>query len=370
MTFGTRIRQLRRAAGLSQAELARAVAVSQPTVNGWETGKAEPGRKRLPAIADVLGTTPEWLAFGHGPAGTPTPAGQAIAWHERGQDDMSAAATTTIAYQGIPGAFSHIACREAHPELEPLPCETFEDAFTAVEQGRAGLGMIPIENALGGRVADIHHLLPDSGLYIVGEHFQPVQHHLLAPKGATLDGLKTVYSHTQALAQCRHLIQELDLEPVARADTAGAAREVAERGDPTIAAIASRLSGEIYGLMSLRSRIEDRLGNTTRFVIMSRLRQEPDPNAGPAMTSFVFQVRSVPAALYKGLGGFATNGINITKLESYITDASFTVAQFYAEIEGHPSDKRVDRAFDELQYFSTKMKVLGVYPAHPFRSQG
>ena len=274
----------------------------------------------------------------------------------------------TIAFQGEPGAYSHLACKEAYPDMEPLPCESFEDAFAAVADGAAELAMIPIENSLGGRVADMHHLLPESSLYIVDEHFQAVQHCLLAPKGATLEGLERIESHTQALAQCRRLLRELGVEVIHAADTAGAARDVAERGDPTVGAIASSLAGEIYSLETLRTRIEDRLGNTTRFVVMSRARVEPDPRDGPCMTSFVFQVRSIPASLYKALGGFATNGINITKLESYIVDASFTVAQFYAEIEGHPSETRVAHAFDELQFFCTKLKVLGTYPQHPFRS--
>lgn len=275
----------------------------------------------------------------------------------------------TIAFQGLPGAYSHLACREGRPELIPLPCPTFEDAFAAVAEGRAAQAMIPIENSVAGRVADIHHLLPDSGLVIIGEHFQRVRHQLLAPKGARLDKLKRVYSHVQALSQCRKLIRDLKLEAVVRADTAGAASEVAERGDLEEAAIASSLAGEIYGLETLRAHVEDVMGNTTRFVVMARHRADPDPKAGPTITSFVFQVRSVPAALYKALGGFATNGINVVKLESYIVDSSFTVAQFYAEIEGHPADRPVDRAFDELKYFSTKFKVLGVYPAHSFRRE-
>ena len=274
----------------------------------------------------------------------------------------------SIAFQGEPGAYSHLACVEACPELEPVPCESFEDAFASVSSGRAALAMIPIENSLGGRVADIHHLLPESSLYIVSEHFQAVQHCLLAPAGATLEGLERVESHTQALAQCRNLIRELGVEAVHTADTAGAARDVAQRNDPKVAAIASSLAGEIYSLQVMRTRIEDRLGNTTRFVIMSRTRDEPDPRDGPCMTSFVFQVRSIPASLYKALGGFATNGVNITKLESYIVDANFTVAQFYAEIEGHPSEPSVSHAFDELQYFCTKLKILGTYPQHPFRT--
>ncbi len=273
-----------------------------------------------------------------------------------------------IAFQGEPGAYSHLACTEAYPDLEPLPCESFEDAFTAVSEGAAALAMIPIENSLGGRVADMHHLLPESSLYIVAEHFQAVHHCLLAPKGATLEGLERIESHTQALTQCRGLIRELGVEVVHTADTAGAARDVAERDDPKAAAIASSLAAEIYSLETLRTRIEDRLGNTTRFVVMSRSRIEPDPREGPCMTSFVFQVRSIPAALYKALGGFATNGINITKLESYIVDSNFTVAQFYAEIEGHPSNTNVHNAFDELQFFCAKLKVLGTYPQHAFRT--
>ena len=278
-------------------------------------------------------------------------------------------AADIIAYQGIPGAYSHKACVEAYPDMEAFSCESFEDAFAAVKDGNARLAMIPIENSVGGRVADIHHLLPDSGLYIVNEHFQSVQHQLLGLADAKLEGIRTVTSHVQALSQCRHLIAELKLKPVQSADTAGSAKALAESGDVTTAAIASELAGEIYGLKVLRSRIEDRIGNTTRMVVMSRQRVEPDPRSGPCMTSLVFQVRSVPASLYKALGGFATNGINITKLESYITDASFQVAQFYVELEGHPSDKPVDRALDELQFFSAKMKVLGTYPANAFRQR-
>ena len=278
-------------------------------------------------------------------------------------------AADIIAYQGVPGAYSHKACVEAYPDMEAFSCESFEDAFAAVKDGSARLAMIPIENSVGGRVADIHHLLPDSGLYIVNEHFQSVQHQLLGLPDAKLEGIRTVTSHVQALSQCRHLIAELNLKPVQSADTAGSAKALAESGDVTTASIASELAGEIYGLKVLRSRIEDRIGNTTRMVVMSRQRIEPDPRSGPCMTSLVFQVRSVPASLYKALGGFATNGINITKLESYITDASFQVAQFYVELEGHPSDKPVDRALDELQFFSAKMKVLGTYPANAFRQR-
>jgi prephenate dehydratase len=313
---------------------------------GRPMGSPVPIRRRLPYHGDPTHTAPR--------PGIDPPV-------------TTSTAPERIAFQGRPGAYSHLACREAHPQLEAMPCLTFEEAFAAVEDGRASLGMIPIENSLGGRVADIHHLLPRSRLYIIGEHYQAVRHQLLGPPGASLETVRRVLSHEQALAQCRDLIRELGVEAVVRADTAGAAQEVAERGDPADAAIASELAGELYGLSVLRARIEDRLGNTTRFVVMSRSRADPDPRDGPCMTSLVFQVRSVPAALYKALGGFATNGINITKLESYITDASFTVAQFYAEFEGHPADPGVRHALDELQYFSVRTQILGTFPRHPFR---
>lgn len=273
----------------------------------------------------------------------------------------------SIAFQGLPGAYSHLACGEIYPSSETIACTTFEDAFATVQEGRAEFGMIPIENSLGGRVADIHRLLPATNLYIVAEHFQEVHHHLLAPKGASLDSIKRVLSHVQALTQCREQLRSLDVEAVTRADTAGAAQEVAELGDPASAAVASELAAEIYGLEIIRKHIEDRIGNTTRFVVLSRRRIDPDPKDGPCMTSLFFQVRSVPAALYKSLGGFATNSVNLTKLESYVTGDSFNVAQFYAEIEGHPSEAHVARALEELTYFSSTMRILGTYKAHPFR---
>ena len=276
----------------------------------------------------------------------------------------------TIAFQGEPGAYSDLACRTACPDMATLPCDTFEDAFAAVGEGRAGKAMIAIDNSVAGRVADVHHLMPESGLHIVGEHFQRVVHHLLAPKGATLQTLKAVHSHVHALPQCRKLIRELGLKAVVHADTAGAAADVAKLGDPTQAAIASELAGQIYGLVSLRADVADTPNNTTRFVIMQREPYDPDPAAGPVLTSFVFRVRSVPAALYKALGGFATNGVNIVKLESYMIDAWFTVAQFYAEIEGHPDQRSVRLAMEELGFFSREVKILGVYPANPFRQGG
>jgi len=279
-------------------------------------------------------------------------------------------AANTIAFQGEPGAYGDLACRTAYPDMATLPCDTFEDTFAAVHEHRAALAMIPIDNSVAGRVADIHHLLPESGLHIIGEHFQRVVHHLLAPKGATIEGLKTVHSHVHALPQCRKLINELRLKAVVHADTAGAAADVAKRGDMTQAAIASELAGKIYGLVSLRADVADNAQNTTRFVVMRREAFDPDPQAGPVLTSFVFRVRSVPAALYKALGGFATNGVNIVKLESYMIDAWFTVAQFYAEIEGHPDNRSVRLALEELGFFSREVRILGVYPAHPFRRGG
>jgi prephenate dehydratase len=277
---------------------------------------------------------------------------------------------TTIAFQGEPGAYGDLACRTAYPQMATLPCDTFEDTFTAVGEGRAAKAMIAIDNSLAGRVADVHHLMPESGLHIVAEHFQRVVHHLLAPKGATLQTLKVVHSHVHALPQCRKLIRELGLKAVVHADTAGAAADVARLGDPTQAAIASELAGQIYGLVSLRADVADNAHNTTRFVIMQREPFDPDPSAGLVLTSFVFRVRSVPAALYKALGGFATNGVNIVKLESYMIDAWFTVAQFYAEIEGHPDQRSVRLAMEELGFFSREVKILGVYPANPFRQGG
>jgi prephenate dehydratase len=273
-----------------------------------------------------------------------------------------------IAFQGVLGANSDMACRAVYPEMTTLPCESFEDTFAAVAERRAGLAMIPIENSSAGRVADIHHLLPESGLHIVAEHFQKVDHQLLAPKGASMDTVREVHSHVQALSQCRKFIRGHGLKPVVHVDTAGAAAEVAERGDPGQAAIASELAGEIYKLQSLKRDIQDTEHNTTRFIIMAKDPIDPDPAEGPVITTFVFRVRSVPAALYKSLGGFATNGVNISKLESYILDGAFTVAQFYADIEGHPDERLVRLALEELGFFSREVKILGVYPANPFRA--
>jgi prephenate dehydratase len=276
--------------------------------------------------------------------------------------------TRKIVFQGERGANSHIACREAYADFEPVPCPTFEDAFAAVASGEAALGMIPIENSVAGRVADIHHLMPTSGLHIVAEWFLPVRHQLMAPRGSSLDEIKSVESHVMALGQCRAIVRRLGLKPIVAADTAGSAREVAERGDKTRAAIASRLAAEIYGLDILAEDVEDEAHNTTRFIVLAREADWAKSGAGPVVTTFVFRVRNLPAALYKALGGFATNGVNMTKLESYMVGGNFFATQFYADVEGHPDDRSLTLALEELAFFSKELKILGVYPAHPFRA--
>jgi prephenate dehydratase len=277
------------------------------------------------------------------------------------------AKSSVVAFQGEAGANSHLACREVYPQMTALPCQTFEDVFAAVREGQARLAMIPVENSLHGRITDIHHLLPDSGLYITGEHFLPIHHQLMAVKGATLEGLKSVMSQTPALGQCRNIVRSLGLKMVVGADTAGSARHVAETQDPTMAALASALAAEIYGLTILKANVEDAAHNTTRFLIMSGEPDDAEYGPDPVVTTFVFRVRNVPAALYKAMGGFATNGVNMTKLESYQLEGAFTATQFYADIEGHPEDRRVRLALEELQFFTTHLRILGVYKAHPYR---
>ena len=272
-----------------------------------------------------------------------------------------------IAFQGEPGANSHLAIAEAYPDCEAVPCATFEDAFAVIAAGEADLGMIPIENSVAGRVADIHHLMPDSGLHIVAEHFMPVRHQLLGVRGAQLSDIKTVESHVHALGQCRKIIRKLGIKPLVAADTAGSAREIAQAGDKTRAAIASRLAAEIYGLDILADDVEDESHNTTRFIVLSREANWAHNGGGAVITTFVFRVRNVPAALYKALGGFATNGVNMTKLESYMVEGNFFATQFYADVEGHPEERKLVLALEELAFFSKEMKILGVYPAHPFR---
>ncbi|MBC9734337.1 prephenate dehydratase [Nocardioides marmotae] len=278
-----------------------------------------------------------------------------------------------IAYQGEPGANSHIVCAQHYPDWEAVPCASFEDVFAAVEPGpgiepSADLAMIPIDNSIAGRVADIHHFLPGSGLHIIGEHFLRIRFHLMGVPGSSLDTIRTVHSHVHALGQCRKIIREHGLTPVISGDTAGAAREVAEAADPTQAAISPPLAAEIYGLEVLAEDVEDEDHNTTRFVVLSPELIQAERGAGPVVTSFIFNVRNLPAALYKALGGFATNGVNLTKLESYMVGGEFTATQFLCEVDGHPEDPALARALEELAFFTTDIKVLGVYPADPFRA--
>jgi len=274
-----------------------------------------------------------------------------------------------ISFQGEPGANSHIAAQQTHPDWEPLPCPTFEDAFAAVAEGQAELAMIPIENSIAGRVADIHHLLPTSGLHIVGEHFLPIHFQLMTVPDANLGTIRTVHSHIHALGQCRKIIRKLGLKALVAGDTAGSAREVAEAGDPTRASLAPRLAAEVYGLKILAEDVEDEAHNTTRFIILAKSPRWTPAGDGPLVTSFVFRVRNLPAALYKALGGFATNGVNMTKLESYMVEGQFSATQFYAEVDGHPEDAPLRRALEELEFFSRELHILGVFPAHPFRDQ-
>jgi prephenate dehydratase len=274
-----------------------------------------------------------------------------------------------VSYQGEPGANSHLACREVFADLEPVACATFEDALAAVKGGEARYAMIPIENSVAGRVADIHHLLPNAGLHITGEHFLRVRHQLMALPGATLHTVKKALSHTQALGQCRNTLRKLGLKPVPEADTAGSARLVSEANDTSLAAIAPSLAAEIYGLKILMHDIEDEKHNTTRFVILANEPDDAKAGDGHIVTTFLFRVRNVPAALYKAMGGFATNGVNMTKLESYQLDGRFVATMFFSDIEGHPDDPPVARALDELRYFCTELKILGAYKASPYRAE-
>jgi prephenate dehydratase len=275
--------------------------------------------------------------------------------------------TDTIAFQGQHGAYSDLACRNAYPHWRTLPCPTFEAAIDAVREGAATLAMLPCENSLAGRVPDIHHLLPESGLYVVGEAFQRVEHCLLAVKGATLATLKRAHSHSVALGQVRKVLKELNLQAVVEADTAGAAEQVAQWNNPEDCAIASSLAAELFGLEILRANVEDAAHNTTRFYVTSRTAQTVSPETPGLMTTFVFRVRNVPAALYKALGGFATNGVNMTKLESYMVGGQFTATQFLCDVDGHPEQPALRRALEELSFFSREARVLGVYPAAGFR---
>jgi prephenate dehydratase len=272
-----------------------------------------------------------------------------------------------IAFQGLPGAYSDLACRAAYPGWDTLPCASFEAAMVALREGRCDLAMLAAENSLAGRVPDIHRLLPDSGLFAVGEHFQRVEHCLLAPKGATLATLRRAHSHPVALGQVLKILKELDLQPVVQADTAGAAQLIAARGGIEDAAIASELAAATYGLEILRRNVEDEAHNTTRFYVMAREPAWPAPESPDTVTTFVFRVRNLPAALYKALGGFATNGVNMTKLESYMLDGHFHATQFLCDVDGHPEQPGLRRAFEELRFFSKEFRILGAYPASPYR---
>ena len=272
-----------------------------------------------------------------------------------------------IAFQGELGANSDEACRTHFPDHEPLPCSTFEEAFEAAKSGVAELAMIPVENSIAGRVADVHHLLPSSGLYITGERFKAIRFQLMANPGVKLEDVKVAVSMPIALAQCRRSLRKLGVKLASASDTAGAAKELAEHPDPHRAAVSPRLAAEIYGLEILLQDIEDEHNNTTRFIVMSR--EPADPPMGAAcVTAFVFRVRNIPAALYKALGGFATNGVNMTKLESYMEDGRFTATQFYAEVDGRPEDRHVARALEELSFFSERFELLGVFASDPMRA--
>jgi prephenate dehydratase len=274
-----------------------------------------------------------------------------------------------IAFQGVLGAYSDLACRSAYPGMTTLPCESFETAIDAVKEGRAALAMMPCENSVSGRVPDNHHLLPRSGLFVVAEQFQRVEHCLLGVRGAAIADLRRAHSHSVALGQVRKMLRDMGLQPVVEADTAGAAELVAKWNNKEEAAIASSLAAEIYGLDVLKTNVEDAVHNTTRFYVMAPKPIAPDPAAPDLMTTFVFRVRNVPAALYKALGGFATNGVNMTKLESYMMDGEFAATQFMCDVDGHPEQPPLRRALEELQFFSSEVRVLGVYPAAAFRSR-
>ena len=319
-------------------------AVGHPTILSRKFGVSHPGFMRASTLLPV--TAAPYI---------PAPAG--------------GRAAARIAYQGEAGSNSDAACRAAYPGLEAVPCPTFEDVFAALEENEVDLAMIPVENSIAGRVADIHHLLPESGMHIIGEIFLPIHFQLMAVPGATLETITTVRSHAHALGQCRRLIREHGWRPVVADDTAGAAREVAQAGDPAVGALAPRLAADLYGLQILAEDVEDAHHNTTRFLVLAREGHEPPADGSPVITTFVFRVRNVPAALYKAMGGFATNGVNMTKLESYQLGGTFSATQFYADVEGHPRDRPLRLALEELAFYTATLHVLGTYPASPYREQ-
>jgi prephenate dehydratase len=276
--------------------------------------------------------------------------------------------TGRIAFQGEPGANSDTASREKYPGMTPVPCDTFEDVFNALKTAAVDLAMIPIENSVAGRVADIHHLMPHSNSFIIAEYFLPIHFQLMVKKGVAMESIETVYSHIHALGQCRNIIRRNNWKAVVGGDTAGSARMVSERDDRTIAALAPELAAQLYDLQILEKNVEDEDHNTTRFIVLSNDEIRAEHDNGDVITSFIFQVRNIPAALYKAMGGFATNGVNMTKLESYQIGGNFFATQFYADVEGHPEDKSVQLALEELRFFCDEFRILGVYPASPFRS--
>ncbi len=273
-----------------------------------------------------------------------------------------------IVYQGEPGAYSHLACQEHFPDHEPMACVSFAQAFARVRDGQADRAMIPVENTVAGRVSDIYHLLPDGGLFITGERYQPIHHQLLGVSGASLEDIKTARSHPMALGQVRESLKALGITAIADVDTAAAARKVAERKDLSVAAVASRTAADVYGLDILASDIQDSGSNTTRFIVLEREAIIPDLGSGPVVSSYVFRLRSVPSALYKALGGFASNGLNLTKLESYMVGGGFKAAQFYCDVEGHPASKAMQLALEELAFFTEDVRHLGSYAADPVRA--
>lgn len=275
--------------------------------------------------------------------------------------------TARIVYQGEPGAYSHLACREHFPNMEPWACQSFAQAFNRVRDGEADLAMIPVENTVAGRVSDIYHLLPEGNLSIIQERYQPIRHQLLGLPGTSLDIIKVARSHPMALGQVRERLKSLGISAIADVDTAAAARKVSERGVKTVAAVASRVAAEEYGLEILLENIEDSGSNTTRFIVLSRDSIIPSIEAGACVSSYVFRTRSVPSSLYKALGGFASNGLNLTKLESYMIGGGFTAAQFYVDVEGHPESQAMRNALEELDFFTENVRHLGTYPADPIR---
>ncbi len=396
MNFAQFLTQSRKRAGLSQIDFAKAVQVSQPTVHHWEKGNRAPDTAKMHSIADILDIpiaelqsklgsvdvaieTPKIANF---PADIPEalpksitpkdpPLSQELKTFEELHISPELRGARQVAFQGMLGAYSHQAVMDCFPNAKVRACESFERALAAAadKENLTDLAMIPIENSQFGRVSDIHQLLPDSSLYIVGEYFLPVKHMLLGTQDAELEDLRTAISHPQALGQTRNTLNTLGIKRERWPDTAAAAHEVATRNDKHLCAVASEVSASVYGLKILRRRIEDHLDNVTRFVIMSPRRIDPPRETTRSITSLFFSLRSIPAALYKGIGGFATQGVNILKLESYGHFIDHSRTSFYCEIEGNPRDSNVHQALDELEYYTSRSRILGVYAASPHRRQ-